>query len=262
MSKISIEEYFIYDSEQFFNDEEVRKYLTIDFIKQGELYNRNEHPEYSGVYFKLLAQLYRLRDGGADGATLAHVDYIIAYYIGLILRPVNSEGISLKYIDDAISLENDCNKFAIYENIKSMIINSHRQQKNKSDEIETKASSTIVNYFSFESNLFFDSNDVIEKLDYRLIHKGEDYYVGIGKEMENVYFKLLAQLLYLEEQDNVSDAALAHVNHMIAYYVGLFLHPTHGDYLGIKYAEEAIRLETDENKIRASEDIIFMINEP
>ena len=113
----------------------------------------------------------------------------------------------------------------------------------------------LEDYFSFESNMFFSSNELMDNLNEEFVLEGENYLSKEGIDTSNIYFKLLAQLYYLKSENNVSASLLAHVNYIIAYYVGLFLHPINGDFLALKYINEAIELENDNNKIEKYKEL-------
>ena len=119
----------------------------------------------------------------------------------------------------------------------------------------------LEDYFSFESNMFFSSNELMDNLNEEFVLEGENYLSKEGIDTSDIYFKLLAQLYYLKSENNVSASLLAHVNYIIAYYVGLFLHPINGDFLALKYINEAIELENDNNKIEKYKELIAMIKE-
>lgn len=119
----------------------------------------------------------------------------------------------------------------------------------------------LKNYFSFENNIFFNSNDLMDNLNEEFVLEGENYLSKEGIDTSNIYFKLLAQLYFLKSEDNVNTSSLAHINYIIAYYVGLFLHPINGDFLALKYINEAIELEDDNNKIEKYKELIAMIKE-
>lgn len=119
----------------------------------------------------------------------------------------------------------------------------------------------IKEYFSFDNNLFFNSSDLMDNLNEEFILEGENYLNEEGIDISNIYFKLLAQLYFLKSKDNVNDSLIAHVNYIIGYYVGLFLHPIDGEFLALKYIDKAIELETDEKKLQKYKELISMIKE-
>lgn len=71
----------------------------------------------------------------------------------------------------------------------------------------------------------------------------------------------MAQLHFLNSQEHVNDSSLAHLNYIIAYYVGLFLHPMNGESIALKYINEAIALEHDWVKRQKYQELIAMIKE-
>lgn len=119
----------------------------------------------------------------------------------------------------------------------------------------------IKEYFSYNSNMFFDSIDLLDNLNEEFVLEGENYLLEEGTDISNIYFKLLAQLYFLKSKDNVNNSSIAHVCYIIAYYVGLFLHPTGGDFIALKYIDEAIESETDLKKIDKYRELISMIKE-
>lgn len=119
----------------------------------------------------------------------------------------------------------------------------------------------LEDYFSFENDIFFETDDVVNNLNEEFVLEGENYLNHMGIDTSNIYFKLLAQLYYLKSENNVSTLLLAHVNYIIAYYVGLFLHPINGEFIALKYINEAIELENDNNKIEKYKELIAMIKE-
>lgn len=119
----------------------------------------------------------------------------------------------------------------------------------------------IKEYFSFDNNLFFNSSELMDNLNEEFILEGENYFNEEGIDISNIYFKLLAQLYFLKSEDNANDSMIAHVNYIIGYYVGLFLHPIDGEFLALKYIDEAIKLETDNKKLQKYKELILMIKE-
>ena len=119
----------------------------------------------------------------------------------------------------------------------------------------------LKKYFSFESNIFFDSKDLMDNLNEEFVLEGEKYLSKEGIDTSNIYFKLLAQLYYLKSKNDVNDSLLAYVNYIIAYYVGLFLHPINGEFLALKYLNEAIALENDNTQLIKYKELMGMIRE-
>lgn len=119
----------------------------------------------------------------------------------------------------------------------------------------------LKNYFSFETNMFFEPKDLMDNLNEEFVLEGEEYLSKEGIDTSNIYFKLLAQLYYLKSKNDVNKSLIAYVNYIIAYYVGLFLHPINGEFLALKYIHEAIELENDNSKIVKYKELIAMIRE-
>ena len=119
----------------------------------------------------------------------------------------------------------------------------------------------LKNYFSFETNIFFEPKDLMDNLNEEFVLEGEEYLSKEGIDTSNIYFKLLAQLYYLKSKNHVNNSLLAYVNYIIAYYVGLYLHPINGEFLALKYIYEAIELENDNNQVIKYKELIAMIRE-
>ena len=119
----------------------------------------------------------------------------------------------------------------------------------------------LKKYFSFESNILFEPKDLMDNLNEEFVLEGEKYLSKEGIDISNIYFKLLAQLYYLKSKNDVNDSLLAYVNYIIAYYVGLFLHPINGEFLALKYLNEAIELENDNTQVIKYKELIAMIRE-
>lgn len=119
----------------------------------------------------------------------------------------------------------------------------------------------LKNYFSFETNIFFEPKDLMDNLNEEFVLEGEEYLSKEGIDTLNIYFKLLAQLYYLKSKNDVNNSLIAYVNYIIAYYVGLYLHPINGEFLALKYIYEAIELENDNNQVIKYKELIAMIRE-
>ncbi len=119
----------------------------------------------------------------------------------------------------------------------------------------------LKKYFSFESNILFEPKDLMDNLNEEFVLEGEAYLSKEGIDTSNIYFKLLAQLYYLKSKNDVNDSLLAYVNYIIAYYVGLFLHPINGEFLALKYLNEAIVLENDNTQLIKYKELMGMIRE-
>lgn len=98
------------------------------------------------------------------------------------------------------------------------------------------------------------------------IAKYFDYYSefkigrGVGLSSDNVYFKVLAVLLSLEVKFAENKHQIAHLNYLLGYYVGLFLHPVNGNEIAVAYIDKAIVLEYDQikvNKYKQVKDLIL-----
>jgi len=119
----------------------------------------------------------------------------------------------------------------------------------------------LEDYFSFENDIFFEADDVVNNLNEEFVLEGENYLNHVGIDTSNIYFKLLAQLYFLKDKNIMDNSSLAHINYVIAYYVGLFLHPINGELIALKFIDEAIGLENDNSKIEKYKELKAMIKE-
>ncbi len=119
----------------------------------------------------------------------------------------------------------------------------------------------LEDYFSFDNDIFFEADEVVNNLNEEFVLEGENYFYDMGIDISNIYFKLLAQLYFLQDRNITDNSSLAHVNYIIAYYVGLFLHPINGEFIALKFLDEAIGLENDNSKIEKYKELKAMIKE-
>ena len=119
----------------------------------------------------------------------------------------------------------------------------------------------LEDYFSFENDIFFEADDVVNNLNEEFVLEGENYLNHVGIDTSNIYFKLLAQLYFLKDKNIMDNSSLAHINYVIAYYVGLFLYPINGELIALKFIDEAIGLENDGSKIEKYKELKAMIKE-
>lgn len=118
----------------------------------------------------------------------------------------------------------------------------------------------VQDFFEWGSECYFDASGVMRDLDEAFVLEGERWLLEQGGDVANVYFKLLAQL-QRAQQAQMEPAVLAHLNYLLGYYVGLFLHPTEGDFIAEHYLAAAIDLETDAAKIATYQETIAIIRE-
>ncbi|MDU2545497.1 MAG: hypothetical protein E7D13_05130, partial [Finegoldia magna] len=62
----------------------------------------------------------------------------------------------------------------------------------------------LEDYFSFENDIFFETDDVVNNLNEEFVLEGENYLNHVGIDTSNIYFKLLAQLYFLKDK-NITD---------------------------------------------------------
>lgn len=119
----------------------------------------------------------------------------------------------------------------------------------------------IKNYFSYSNKPKLEGNGIYELLTETSILEAEDLLSEEDIDVSNVYFKLLAQVNYLENEFEKNKREIAYIYYLIGYYVGLFLHPFNGDEIALSYINKAVLIETDEQKIEKYKETILMIEE-
>ena len=70
----------------------------------------------------------------------------------------------------------------------------------------------LEDYFSFENDIFFEADDVVNNLNEEFVLEGENYLNHVGIDTSNIYFKLLAQLYFLKDKNIMDNSSLAHIN--------------------------------------------------
>ncbi|MDO5725196.1 MAG: hypothetical protein Q4P29_02715 [Tissierellia bacterium] len=84
-------------------------------------------------------------------------------------------------------------------------------------------------YFSYDYEPKLSGDEIYELLTETSILEAEEYLKDRGEEISNIYFKLFAQILYLEENIDENKRELAYLYHLVGYYLGMFFHPTNGE---------------------------------
>ncbi len=120
---------------------------------------------------------------------------------------------------------------------------------------------TLEAYFDYYNEYMLTAEETFELITTDSVLVIEDIFFKENVDTNNIYFRLLAQLLHFEKDPKTNKDVIIYLNYIIGYYVGLFLHPASGDALGIHYLKKAISLESSEDKIKLYETIIDMILE-
>ncbi len=118
-----------------------------------------------------------------------------------------------------------------------------------------------INYFSFENTDFLEADQVIDFLTEELVLKENTKLFHNKIDCSNIYFKLLAQLHYLENKNDTNPSVLSYLNYLIGFYVGLFLNPFCEYEIALYYINKAISLENDKTQIEKYKTTISMIKE-
>lgn len=119
----------------------------------------------------------------------------------------------------------------------------------------------IKSYFSFENKPNLICKEIYSLLTEDSILESETYLFGENIDVSNIYFKLLSQVNYLENDFENNKNEIAYVYYLIGYYIGLFLHPFDGDDIAINYINKAILIETNKEKLSKYKEVIKIIKE-
>lgn len=117
-----IKSYFSFENIPQLNGEEVYTVLTEVSILEAENILIQENMDVSNIYFKLLAQVnYLAQEFEKNKNEIAYLYYLIGYYVGLFLHPMNGNEIAVNYINKAIRIESSPEKIEKYKETISMI---------------------------------------------------------------------------------------------------------------------------------------------
>ncbi|MBU5425429.1 hypothetical protein KQI41_03295 [Tissierella pigra] len=119
----------------------------------------------------------------------------------------------------------------------------------------------IKSYFSFENESKLEGEEIYTLLTEVSILEAEGILSEQNIDVSNIYFKLLSQVQYLENDFERNQDEIAYIYHLIGYYVGLFLHPFNGDEVAINYINRAILIEKNEERVNKYKETIKMIKE-
>lgn len=105
ITKKRLEEYFDYYA-PCIDTELVCELLTVDNVFSYACYLlETKYSLMSSIYYKLFAQLIRAeQESEKYKKEIAQLCYVIGYYVGLFLHPINSRDISLHYLNRALNL--------------------------------------------------------------------------------------------------------------------------------------------------------------
>ena len=118
---------------------------------------------------------------------------------------------------------------------------------------------TLDDYFAFDSEPRLAGEALFELLTEQRIVEAGEAMLRRGEDESNVYFKLLAQLIHLEQDIEKHRDACAHLNYLIGYYVGLFLHPCNGDQLAFHYLNRSMAQKNDVQHLSRCLEVIRAI---
>ena len=116
-------------------------------------------------------------------------------------------------------------------------------------------------YFAYEKIPSLSDEEFESVLNEISILEAENYLISIGQEPSNIYFKLLAHSILLEEHKIENKEKIAYLNYLIAYYIGLFYHPNQSDILALSYLDKALHFTSDDRLKTKCEALQAMIKE-
>lgn len=118
---------------------------------------------------------------------------------------------------------------------------------------------TLDEYFAYEHEPRLTGEALYALLDEQSVLSAMEGMLSRGENECNVYFKLLAQLLYLEKDLETHRDEAAYLCYLIGYVLGLFLHPANGDQLAISYLHRAMALKDDVGHLSRCLETLRMI---
>lgn len=117
-----IKSYFSFENIPQLRGEEVYTILTEDSILNAENILMQEKIDVSNIFFKLLSQIHYLEhEFEKNKEEIAHIYYLMGYYVGLFLHPFNGNEIAVNYINKAIKIESSQEKIEKYRETIAMI---------------------------------------------------------------------------------------------------------------------------------------------
>lgn len=119
----------------------------------------------------------------------------------------------------------------------------------------------LRNYFDYNYKPTLQGEMITQLLNETSILEAEDILKKDGQDSANIYFKLLAHVMYLEEEPTENKDDIAYLYYLIGYYIGLFYHPTNGDEIAKGYLNMALKLSNDQQLIEKCLTTIAMIDE-
>jgi len=122
---------------------------------------------------------------------------------------------------------------------------------------------TLKDYFSYYAKAELEGEAIYSLLNETSILEAENILREEGFDPMNIYFKLLANILYLEKDSNKHGEEIAYLYYLIAYYLGLFAHPNNGDEIALHYlkkAEQKTKRESLKNDCRITRQMILEEN--
>lgn len=106
---------------------------------------------------------------------------------------------------------------------------------------------TLKDYFTYHSEAKLEGEDIYSLLTETSILEAENILREEGFDPMNIYFKLLANILYLEKDQNQNNEEIAYLYYLLAYYLGLFAHPNNGDTIALHYLKKAEKITQKES---------------
>lgn len=101
---------------------------------------------------------------------------------------------------------------------------------------------TLKEYFSYYSEAKLEGEAVYALLDESSILEAECFLRDEGYDGMNVYFEILANIFYLENDQDKNSEEIAYLYYLLAYYIGIFAHPNNSEVIAWHYLDKAALL--------------------
>lgn len=105
----------------------------------------------------------------------------------------------------------------------------------------------LKNYIDYDSEPKLKGDELRKLINFETVWILEDF---VDKELPrlNVYFKLFANLLWLEEDFETNKQDISYLCAMIGFYVGVVEHPPNGERIAISYLNKAIKYTNNDTE--------------
>lgn len=102
----------------------------------------------------------------------------------------------------------------------------------------------LKKYLQYHHPARLQGDNVYRVLNEESILEAETILREEGQELSNLYFKVLANICYLEKESAQNREEIAYLYYLLVYYLGLFFHPTNGEEIAFHYLDKASELRS------------------